>query len=138
MSRAICDNTRISRIDVLQANAHSWHSRQRPGWIDTATCFLKAQRVPCIAGHIPRRHARRYRQPSPDGKHVPLVVRDESKDVPETGKVFVYAKGSAEAIQARCSPETVPADFDRVTERATASRVCMSSHCPEENCRKTR
>eukprot|EP00808_Paulinella_micropora_P026704 g73567.t1 len=42
------------------------------------------------------------------------VVRDESQDGPEKGKVFVYAKGSAEAIKARCSPETVPADFDQV------------------------
>eukprot|EP00808_Paulinella_micropora_P027751 g1866.t1 len=36
------------------------------------------------------------------------VVRDESQDGAEKGKVYVYSKGSAEAIKARCSPDTVP------------------------------
>eukprot|EP00808_Paulinella_micropora_P030745 g7208.t1 len=44
------------------------------------------------------------------------IVKDDSKDSTEKGRHFVYAKGSAEAIKARCRAESLPDDYDKVAE----------------------
>eukprot|EP00457_Paulinella_chromatophora_P000588 gb/GEZN01000588.1/.p1 GENE.gb/GEZN01000588.1/~~gb/GEZN01000588.1/.p1 ORF type:complete len:1220 (+),score=191.62 gb/GEZN01000588.1/:86-3661(+) len=53
------------------------------------------------------------------------VARDDSRGGPDVGNVWIYAKGSAEAIKACCDIKSLPPDYDQVADRYSRQGIYL-------------